>query len=263
MKQQRYSDHRLYFNELATTSRQFYPQYVGRFMTIAPGTRVLEVGCGEGGNLLPFAELGCVVVGVDTNAEKIDNARRFFADDGRDGLFVAQDFLEFPLPASDAERYDLVLAHDVIEHIEWPFKQSFVEHLYRFVKPGGLVFFRFPAWQMPFGGHQQICSSSLRKVPYFHLLPMKTYVHLLERKGERESTVSELASIKRSAVPVERFERLVRRVGLKRLDRTLWLINPHYREKFGLRPIREIWPFTVLLWLRNFYTTSAWYMLRK
>ena len=255
--QQRYSDHRLYFNELATTSRQFYPQYVGRFMSVGPGTRVLEVGCGEGGNLLPFAEMGCTVVGVDTNVEKIENARVFFADEGRQAEFVANDFLQVPLPT------DLVLAHDVIEHIEWPYKQAFVEHLCRFVKPGGLVFFRFPAWQMPFGGHQQICSSRLRKVPYLHLLPMGAYTRLLRRSGEREGTVAELASIKRSAVPVERFERLARRAGLTRLDRTLWFINPHYREKFGLRPVREVWPFTALPWLRNFYTTSAWYMLRK
>ena len=41
--------------------------------------KVLEVGCGEGGNLLPFAKAGCRVMGVDIDAMRIEQARAFFA----------------------------------------------------------------------------------------------------------------------------------------------------------------------------------------
>ena len=32
---------------------------------------ILEIGCGDGGNLLPFTELGCNTTGVDLSAGRI------------------------------------------------------------------------------------------------------------------------------------------------------------------------------------------------
>lgn len=56
--QERHTDRERYFRELAQTSREFYIDYLRKFKNIGDGTRVLEIGCGEGGNLLPFAEAG-------------------------------------------------------------------------------------------------------------------------------------------------------------------------------------------------------------
>ena len=56
--QKRHLDRHLYFTELATTSREFYIDYVNRHFPRTPDNRILEVGCGDGGNLLPFAEIG-------------------------------------------------------------------------------------------------------------------------------------------------------------------------------------------------------------
>ena len=165
------------------------------------------------------------------------------------------------MPASEAEAYDVVLVHDVIEHIEPPHKLSFMQLMQRFMKPDAVAFFAFPAWQMPFGGHQQICRSRLSKLPFIHLLPTDAYRALLRRCGEPDSVVDELLSIKRSRMPIERFQRLAKDAGMVVERRTFWLINPHYKQKFGLRPLREVWPFGEIPWLRNFYTTSAWYLL--
>ena len=55
--QQRHLDRWQYFNELANTSRKYYIDYLKSFLPITSDTKVLEIGCGEGGNLLPFAEL--------------------------------------------------------------------------------------------------------------------------------------------------------------------------------------------------------------
>lgn len=38
---------------------------------------VLEIGCGDGGNLLPFAELGCNTTGVDLSTGRIKDAILF------------------------------------------------------------------------------------------------------------------------------------------------------------------------------------------
>ncbi len=54
--QQRHLNREQYFNELAQTAREHYIGYISQFQPITPTTKVLEVGCGEGGNLLPFAK---------------------------------------------------------------------------------------------------------------------------------------------------------------------------------------------------------------
>lgn len=261
--QQRHKDRRLYFKELANTSRDFYIDYVEKWIPVDKETKVLEIGCGEGGNILPFAEKGCQVKGIDINERQIANAWQFFKENNQQGEFIASDFLLVPMPETEEERFDIVLVHDVIEHIEPPYKIQFLQRLKSFMRNDAIVFFAFPAWQMPFGGHQQICQHAVSKMPFIHLLPKKAYRYLLSKTGEAESTIEELMSIKRSRLPIERFERLIREAEMQVLNRTLWAINPHYHQKFGLRPLRVIWPFTEIRFLRNFYTTSVWYVLRK
>lgn len=261
--QQRHKDRRLYFKELANTSRDFYIDYVEKWIPVNKETKVLEIGCGEGGNILPFAEKGCQVKGIDINERQIANAWQFFKENNQQGEFIASDFLLVPMPETEEERFDIVLVHDVIEHIEPPYKIQFLQRLKSFMRNDAIVFFAFPAWQMPFGGHQQICQHAVSKMPFIHLLPKKAYRYLLTKTGEAESTIEELMSIKRSRLPIERFERLIREAEMQVLNRTLWAINPHYHQKFGLRPLRVIWPFTEIRFLRNFYTTSVWYVLRK
>ena len=126
------------------TSRTYYLPYIARFKRMERGMNVLEVGCGDGGNLLPFAETGCNVTGVDLSENRIKDAIRFFAEQQAQGTFIASDiFLLKGLEHS----FDLILCHDVIEHIER--KAAFLSGLRHYLKPGGIVFMSFPAWQMP------------------------------------------------------------------------------------------------------------------
>lgn len=150
--QKRHKDRQCYFNELANTSRSFYIDYVKQFISLSPSTHILEIGCGEGGNLLPFAELGCKVTGIDRAASRIHQAETFFAASGYKGEFTTTDFFNF----SSASRYQLILIHDVIEHISN--KEEFFRCLSPLLAKGGIIFWGFPSWQMPFGGHQQICT---------------------------------------------------------------------------------------------------------
>ena len=261
--QKRHFDRYQYFRELANTSREFYLDYLSAYTTLGRSTRVLEVGCGEGGNLLPFAERGCQVVGIDICEQRIQQAEAYFHQSGHQGVFLCQDFLAAECPASESERFDVVLVHDVIEHIEPPRKTGFFLHIRAFVKHGGVVFFGFPAWQNPFGGHQQIATGWVSKMPFVHLLPRPVFRSLLRMSGNDAFTVNELMSIRRSRMSVERFEQLCSSTGFSVLRRTLWLVNPHYQQKFHLRP-RRLWPFFACLrYVRNFYTTSAFYLLHK
>ena len=53
--QRRHLDRKSYFKELAQTSQEYYLPYLLRFCQIRASMNILEVGCGEGGNLVPFA----------------------------------------------------------------------------------------------------------------------------------------------------------------------------------------------------------------
>jgi len=256
----RYTDRKRYFLELAQTSGDYYVDYVRKFIPVGAGSRILEIGCGEGGNLLPFAELGCEVVGIDLSKNKIDNAVRFFGGRGAGGKFFCADFLkECPV---DGRQFDLVLVHDVIEHIEPESKEEFFSKVKACLNPHGVAFFGFPAWQMPFGGHQQICRSRMCRLPFIHLLPKGIYKAYLKAFKENPFQIDELLDIKRSKMTVEIFESLSRKCGYEILDRTLWLISPHYKVKFNLRPAR-LWSVAGRIpYFRNFLSTSCFYIVK-
>ena len=63
--QKRHTDRKMYFHDLEITSKEFYISYLSTFKELTSKSRILEVGCGEGGNLVPFAQLGCKVTGID------------------------------------------------------------------------------------------------------------------------------------------------------------------------------------------------------
>jgi len=248
-----------YFQELARSSEKYFIPYISGVKRLAAGMRVLEFGCGQGGILLPFARMGCEVTGVDLNARKIETGRCCFAAEGLECNLIASDLFKF----KDYEGYfDIIVCHDVIEHIGE--KELFVKKISDYIKPGGLIFFGFPAWQMPFGGHQQNCSNRLMsRLPFSHLLPTTFYEWMMKKVGESPETISEMLEIKRCATSVELFERLIRQDDLVILDRTLYLINPHYEIKFGLRP-RKLWSwFAAIPYLRDFFATSCFYLIGK
>ena len=256
--QERQKDRARYFSELAHTSEKYFIPYISPFMKVEAGMNVLEIGCGDGGNLLPFARLGCNVTGVDLSEGKIENARKFFAEAGAPGRFIASDIFKIKELESS---FDLVICHDVLEHIGD--KARFLSDLQKYVRPSGLVFMAFPAWQMPFGGHQQICRSKfLSHLPFFHLLPRSLYRAVLKAGGEETFRIEELLEIKDTRLPIELFERLLAVSRFEPLDRTLYFINPHYEVKFGLRPRRLARFISAIPYLRDFFTTSAFYVLK-
>lgn len=255
--QQRQQNRRLYFLELAQTSRKYFIPYIENHKRIS-GAKVLEIGCGDGGNLLPFSEMGCSTTGVDIDNGRIKDATLFFEEQQAKGDFIASDI--FQLEGME-HTFDLIICHDVIEHIED--KTAFLSKLRSFLQTDGLMFISFPAWQMPFGGHQQICRSRvISHLPFIHLLPNIVYKTLLKWGGENERCISELLFIKKTQMPIELFEQLLRKEQVTIIDRTLFFINPHYETKFGLKPRKLFALIKAIPYLRNFCTTSCFYLLK-
>lgn len=257
--QKRHIDRATYFKELSITSREYFIPYILKWHTVEQNISVLEIGCGEGGNLLPFSLMGCHTVGVDMAIERIKEANSFFNEAGAKGTFIANDiFKEKGLE----HNFDIVICHDVIEHIAD--KRLFLAGLSNYLKPNGVIFMAFPAWQMPFGGHQQICRSNLLShFPFIHLLPANLYRLVLRALGENNDCINELLSIKQTHITIEKFEDLLMSTDLCIKDRQLWLINPHYKVKFGLKP-RKLHPFiSAIPYLRDVFSTSCFYILKR
>lgn len=258
----RYKNRRLYFDELAETSSVYFMKYISEFYDFAHLHKVLEIGCGEGGILMPFAKMGCDVYGVDISKTKIENAMLFFSENQLEGQFICCDFLQMNLTEYTGI-YDLIIVHDVIEHIEPDSKREFMLRARSLLKEDGVMFAAFPAWKMAFGGHQQICTKRLCRIPFLHLLPTCLYENYLKIFGEDNNTIAELSSIKMAGMSIESFEKLCSCTSLIILDRKLWLINPHYKVKFGLKPRQLSICISKNRCLRNYLSSSCFYILMK
>lgn len=256
--QERHINRKRYFEEQSQTSKNYYIPYIQRVVGYIP-TKVLEVGCGEGGNLLPFAELGCETVGVDIDASRIKQAWTFSTEKKQKGTFIASDIFELKELENN---FSLILIHDVIEHIEN--KAQFLSDIKSYLSPDGVLFIAFPAWQMPFGGHQQIARGKfISHFPFIHLLPGILYKWMLKVCGERRDVVKELLNIKATKCTIETFRKLVENTGYQIINQQLYFINPHYEVKFGLSPRKLSKTISSIPYLRNFFSTSCFYILRK
>ena len=98
------------------------------------GLRILDVGCGGGLVCEPLARLGAAVVGIDPGRPNIEAARIHAA---KGGLSIAYRVATAEELADAGERFDVVLALEVVEHVTDV--TLFVHRCAEMVKPGGLM----------------------------------------------------------------------------------------------------------------------------
>jgi SAM-dependent methyltransferase len=259
--QERHKDRNLYFKEQGLTTLQYVIPYVNAVKKVDGNMRVLEVGCGEGGNLTPFMDLGCECFGIDISASQIEKAKEFLATHpNHEKLSLIADDV-YHLKASETGTFDLIFLRDVIEHI--PNQEKFLAFIQDFLSQNGVIFFGFPPWIMPFGGHQQICSSKfLSFLPYFHILPAGIYKGILKMFGESKTTIESLIEIKDTGISTYRFKKIIRQLNYGIEKETYFVINPNYETKFKLKQ-RRLWSVFKIPFLSDFYTTAYYCVLSK
>ncbi|MCS7086481.1 MAG: class I SAM-dependent methyltransferase, partial [Bacteroidia bacterium] len=164
-------DIRLQFRQQLETAREYIVPFVSRHMRVGEGTKVLDVGCGTGGVCMAFAQTGAETLGVDLSDVSIAVALEFCAERSGQMRFWQKNVYDFDAD----EKFDLIVFKDSIEHI--PEQARIIAHVKRFLNPNGMIFFGFPPWHMPFGGHQQVMRKRkwLSLAPYIHLLPKSWY----------------------------------------------------------------------------------------
>jgi|SRR5579862_492234 len=98
------------------------------------GLRILDIGCGGGILSEPLARLGAEMVGADPSEENIAAASAHARESG-----VAVDYRATTAEdlAAAAERFDVALAMEVVEHVADA--DDFVATCASMVKPGGLM----------------------------------------------------------------------------------------------------------------------------
>ena len=258
--QYRHLDRQQYFNEQAASTGKFVLPYIKEEVPslLKTKSRVLEIGCGEGGNLVSFLELGCECYGVELNEGNYQNALKFYENNTfKSHLHLFNNDIYKVAPQELGGTFDVIFLRDVLEHISN--QEDFMKHLKQFLSPDGVVFFAFPPWRMPFGGHQQICQNKfLSKLPYFHILPKMIYEKILKIGGENPKGLLE---IKETGISINRFEKIIRKENYEVVKKTYWFINPNYEVKFGLKP-RKLPKIFQIPFLQDFCITTAYYLLK-
>lgn len=163
--------------------------------SLAPEPRILDAGCGTGGNLQRYSLMG-EATGVDFSPEAV----RFCRERGLDSVEQAE--LE-SLPFEDGS-FDLIAATDVLEHI--PAEREALRELRRVAAPGGVLLMTVPAYMSLWNDederlhHQrrytrlqlreavEACGWKIEIATYFNLLllPPIAIARRLPRRRERE-----------------------------------------------------------------------------
>ena len=254
-----HADRKRYFDIQVLNAGKYVIPFIEEKYPVRQGMRILEIGCGEGGVLKAFINKGCEGVGVELDAPRIDDAKKFMPEDIASGKirFVVKDIYKVDVVNDFKGLFDIILLKDVIEHIHDQAK--LIGWMKNFLKPDGIVFFGFPPWYMPFGGHQQICKSRISRLPYLHLLPKGIYKWILKNRKEN---VEEMMEVRETGISIERFEKICKKEGYILFHKRHYLLNPIYEWKFGWKPRKQAGLISAIPFFRNFLTTCVYYIIQ-
>lgn len=107
---------------------------------LAPG-RSLDLGCGEGGDVLWFAERGWQATGIDLSQTAVARAQAEAADRGLNGAhFVAADLVDWVEQGTEIDGseqpFDLITASFMLSPVKLP-RQQILQAALRRLAPGG------------------------------------------------------------------------------------------------------------------------------
>ncbi len=116
-------------------------------LALGADVRILEAGCGTGGNLPMLSEFGLV------DAMEYNPLALQFASHNHPSISILKGELPHDIPYED-ESYDLICAFDVLEHVQDD--RMAVKALAEKLKPGGIMLCTAPANQWMWSAHDTI-----------------------------------------------------------------------------------------------------------
>jgi len=258
-----FSDKPKYFEIQYLNSRDSIIPFLEGVYTPQKNDNILEIGSAEGGVLKAFTELQCKCTGIELTSRRVDLANGFMAEEVEKGLvnFISEDIYKIE-PNSLPNKFDLIILKDVIEHIHN--QEKFMNRVEEFLTDDGVIFFGFPSWRMPYGGHQQCAESKLlAKLPYYHLLPMSIYKMVLKLFGEKQNMIDGLVEIKETGISTKRFEKLCAVNNFKIKKQIKYLVAPIYEYKFGYKTkVLPKW-IASIPFFNDYLTFQSYYIVKK
>jgi 2-polyprenyl-3-methyl-5-hydroxy-6-metoxy-1,4-benzoquinol methylase len=252
-----HSDSKRYFDMQYQNCKNSVIPFITTFYPLKKDVRVLEIGCADAGVLKAFLEQSCQCVGIELYPSRLEKAFENLAEyiAISQVKLVASDIFKITSVKDLGGKFDIIILKDVIEHISN--QKKLINQLQSFLNQEGVIFFGFPPWQMPFGGHHQICRSKfLSRFPYIHLLPMPIY------KWVMRNETKELFEIKKTGISIERFERIIKESNYRIIGKRHFLINPIYQYKFNIKERKQRKIISSIPFVRNFLTTAVFYLIQ-
>lgn len=195
--------------------------------------RILDIGCGLGGFPAAMADKGAAEsVGIE-----IDSGIRRPSTIHRPNLkYIFEDITSAAALERVGTNYDLIVLHDVIEHVPLVQKEQFLGALKQFCHPGTLMLVTFPPFYSPFGLHQQsLLKSRLRVVPFLGWVPLWSLKPILRLLAEDANAYDLLKEIKDSRMTIRRFKKLLVRLGFSVEFEQYYLVRPTHEIRYGWR----------------------------
>jgi demethylmenaquinone methyltransferase/2-methoxy-6-polyprenyl-1,4-benzoquinol methylase len=106
---------------------------------IAPGQRVLDVGCGTGALGIRAARRGASVKGIDVNAGMLEVAKRRADEAGLADRLELAEMGVAELDSEPSETYDVVTAGLCLSELSEDERAYALAQVWRVLKPGGLL----------------------------------------------------------------------------------------------------------------------------
>jgi len=255
-----HSDRDHYFQMQKSVCEDYIIPFIEKVYSVNHDAKILEVGCGTAGVLSAFLDMGHIGFGVDLESCSLDYAHEKLAGyvESKQLTLINDDIYSVDFEKDYNVKFDIIILKDVIEHIYN--QEKLLQRLKSFLLPSGVIFIGFPPWQMPFGGHQQVCRSKfLMHLPYFHLLPMPVYKFIL--KSFKEDPVH-FCELKKTGISIDRFEKLAKKTEFTIVNKVFYFINPIYKYKFNMKTRKQAAIIGSIPYFRNFLTTSAFYLIK-
>lgn len=98
-------------------------------------SKILDIGCGEGGIAIAFALRGGEVTALDAASDRIERMKVWASEHGVDVRGIAGDALDNGLPGG---HFDIIVCNDFMEHISRP--QALAYEIDRLLKDGGHLY---------------------------------------------------------------------------------------------------------------------------
>ncbi|MBM2840012.1 MAG: methyltransferase 11 protein [Bacteroidetes bacterium] len=217
---------------------------------------VIDVGCGEGGGLCAMFDAGATCCGFDLEPGRVEAAKQL---KGKRAIHLTTGNLYGSKLPYNEHQYDIVVLHDVFEHLER--KQEVLEKLKRYMKPEGRLMITFPPYYSAYGAHQQLLNTPWVKIPFFHLLPFALTKILPRLKNETKWIVEEVQKLGVLKMGMHKFEQIIDRGAMKLVGKQAYIISPNH-IRFGLKPI-PAGPIAEIPILGEVACTGVVYLLAK